>query len=381
MMRPALWLLVAAVGLGGSPALAQWRAAVETGVGSTGLEANSGSLASISPSLSWRGRWFRLDMEGSFADLGHGDPSAAGRAGASLFAPLGRHFVAEAYGNGLGLAGSREETGSGWITGPRLHFLQSRQGAWLGAGLGAESGAGTKRWELGLWRQWGPVSLQLQGGQTMIESTQLRVVESPDTLARRSDTLLTRGFQSRTDLAAWLHWNRGAMQVGLGLGRQPRVGRADVWWETEAVWWLASRIAVVGAAGDRATDLTLGIPGGRFLLLSLRATLDRRAPNPAFIAPPSEVAGFRIRRVDESVVELSVPGRGASLVEIMGDFTDWQAEVLEPGSGGWWRIELPLAPGVHYLNVRFGGGGWEAPPGVAVVQDEFGGEVGRVVVR
>jgi hypothetical protein len=364
----------------GSPAAAQWRAAVETGVGSTGLEANSGSLASISPSLSWRARWFRLDAEGSFADLGQGEQSAAGRLGASLFTPLGRHFVAEAYGNGLGLAGSREETSSGWIAGPRLHLLQSQHGVWLGAGLGAESGIATRRWELGLWRQWGPMNLQLQAGQTMIESTLRRIEVSPDTLVR-GDTVVSRGFQSRTDLAAWLHWNRGAMQLGLGLGRQPRVGRADVWWETEAVWWLASRIAVVGAAGDRATDLTLGIPGGRFVLLSLRATLDRRAPAPVVVPEPREVAGFRVRRVDDSIVELSVPSRGTSLVEIMGDFTDWQSEVLEPSSGGWWRIELPLAPGVHFVNVRFNSGAWEVPAGVSVAPDEFGGMVGRVVVR
>jgi hypothetical protein len=40
-----------------------------------------------------------------------------------------------------------------------------------------------------------------------------------------------------------------------------------------------------------------------------------------------------------------------------------------------------IAPGVHRVNVRADGGPWRPPPGLSVVRDEFGGEVGLLVVR
>jgi hypothetical protein len=42
---------------------------------------------------------------------------------------------------------------------------------------------------------------------------------------------------------------------------------------------------------------------------------------------------------------------------------------------------LVIAPGVHRVNIRVDGGAWRPPPGLSVVRDEFGGEVGLLVVR
>jgi hypothetical protein len=41
---------------------------------------------------------------------------------------------------------------------------------------------------------------------------------------------------------------------------------------------------------------------------------------------------------------------------------------------------MPIAAGVHRLNVRVDGGAWTAPSGTTRAADEFGGEVGIVTV-
>jgi hypothetical protein len=79
-------------------------------------------------------------------------------------------------------------------------------------------------------------------------------------------------------------------------------------------------------------------------------------------------------------------------VELMADFTDWVPVPLvrlPRGTAGGrardaadlWAAELVIAPGVHRVNVRVDGGPWRPPPGLSVVRDEFGGEVGLLVVR
>jgi hypothetical protein len=71
---------------------------------------------------------------------------------------------------------------------------------------------------------------------------------------------------------------------------------------------------------------------------------------------------------------------GATRVELMADFTDWQPMELE-GRGGVWERAVPLAPGTYRLLIRIDGGEWVAPPGLAVVDDDFGGKVGLLVVH
>jgi hypothetical protein len=45
-----------------------------------------------------------------------------------------------------------------------------------------------------------------------------------------------------------------------------------------------------------------------------------------------------------------------------------------------WEIVLPVQRGAHRVNVRVDGGPWIVPRGSRVERDEYGGEVGVVVV-
>jgi 1,4-alpha-glucan branching enzyme len=68
------------------------------------------------------------------------------------------------------------------------------------------------------------------------------------------------------------------------------------------------------------------------------------------------------------------------VVELMGDFTDWRPVVLAKAGDGIWEVTLPIAPGIHRVNVRADGGAWGAPPGLTVATDDFGGVVGLLPV-
>jgi hypothetical protein len=377
---PALWMIGAALILEWSPAQAQVQASVETGLGGIQYQGNPGAIASLAPSFAWSNSLFRLSAEGAYTGFGDEREGTAGRANASLFGRLGSRFIGEAFGSATGQSGPHLSEGA-WLAGAKLHYLSGPQGLWLGSARGAEPGTPTWRIEAGYWRDLGPFSLQLQAGQTMIRAKELRTSGGTDTIPP-IDTVLVNQSKGRTDLSAWVRWARGAFQLGLGAGRHGNVARpADVWWESEAALWISPRFALVGAAGDRPTDLTLGMTGGRFLLLSIRANLTAQPPRIPIAAPTKVSAGFRIERLNPSAVEFSLPGRGAHLVELMADFTDWKPVPLEYAASGWWRIALPVSEGIHQVNVRFDGGAWEAPPGVAAVADDFGGVSGRIVVQ
>jgi hypothetical protein len=159
----------------------------------------------------------------------------------------------------------------------------------------------------------------------------------------------------------------------------------------------------VGGAGLFPFDPVQGLPGGRYVTAALRLATRRPIVNDpslrAELLLPYEVRRLRSARAEQFVVEerdggarvLRVLVPGARRVELMGDFTDWTPVALAPldrraagrGRDGddVWLAELVIAPGVHRVNVRVDGGPWRPPPGLSVVRDEFGGEVGLLVVR
>ena len=378
MMRPA-GIVAGLALLGGSPAVAQVRAAVETGLGGVQSQSDPGAVAALASSLSWVSSAFRMSAEAAYTGFSADRQGMAGRTSLSGFARLGGPLTAEGFATATGVTGLREAQGA-WLAGARLHLLDGGQGFWLGGGRGSEPGSPTWRMEAGLWKELGRFSLQLTAGQTRIQTREARIIVLSDTLTR--DTVTSNQDRSRTDLSGWVRWAGGPLQLGVGVGHHGNITRpAETWWESEAVWWMSPRFALVGAAGDRPSDLTLGMTGGRFVMFSLRASLGTRNPAPAAPRSAPGAAGFRTERLEDGTVELILPGRGAQLVELMGDFTDWQPVELEPVGAGWWKTALPVTAGVHLINVRFDGGRWEVPPGVTPVPDEFGGMTGQVVIR
>ena len=128
-----------------------------------------------------------------------------------------------------------------------------------------------------------------------------------------------------------------------------------------------ARVALAGCTVTLATDA--GAPVTWIVIESANEPLVA-----TMLAEPTALPGDR-------GVRLLVRAPGASSVELAADFTDWHPVVLERVmEEGAWQLLLPVASGLHRLNVRIDGGKWIAPAGTTRSADEFGSEVGIVAV-
>jgi hypothetical protein len=149
------------------------------------------------------------------------------------------------------------------------------------------------------------------------------------------------------------------------------------WGSVDATAWVSSRSAVVLSAGRTLDDPIRGIPRTTFLSLSLHLSaarhlsLSRRASIPG--------ARVSIERVDDSRRRIEVRGVSASRIDVMGDFTDWAPIALE-AFGDCWRLERPIASGLHRIALRIDGGEWIVPANLPRATDDLGGVFGLVTV-
>lgn len=66
--------------------------------------------------------------------------------------------------------------------------------------------------------------------------------------------------------------------------------------------------------------------------------------------------------------------------EVRGDFTSWRPTPLTRAADGSWEMPAALTSGLHTLSVRTDGGAWQPPAGLPAVDDEFGEQVGVLLV-
>jgi hypothetical protein len=79
---------------------------------------------------------------------------------------------------------------------------------------------------------------------------------------------------------------------------------------------------------------------------------------------------------------ISIRAAGADSVEIMGDVTGWEPVRMRPDQRNprELRLSLPAKPGTSQVNIRVNGGPWIVPPGLTVIKDETGTEVGILII-
>ncbi len=258
----------------------------------------------------------------------------------------------------------------------RAHLAQTTRGAWIGAGAG-------RTWDGVEWRnvrQAEVAAWARMASFTAFASASPVVV---DDSIRYTDAQLSGSVNlARVELAASGGFRSGSRLPTLG-------GTAKSWGSASITGWFRPRLAIVASVGTYPVDLTQGFPGGRFASLSIRIGSRRFPASTASLSqledfpmssrsvPPS----FEMRSAGGSSRELRVRAASAQSVEVMGDFTDWQPLGLHLGGDGWWSITLPIAAGIHELNIRVDKGSWSVPEGMASKTDEFGGSVGILVVR
>ena len=272
---------------------------------------------------------------------------------------------------------SYDASGFGHVLGrTRLHYQGDRSGGWVSAATGQSFGefdATPFEVALGLWT--------VQDRLSMAASVTGSTVEGD-------------GY---VDLVGAARWSTAMVQFDAQAGlRSASLGTGTTGYgELAALVRVNDRIAVALSGGTYPSDPLRGVLGAKYITAGLRVQLFG-APAPASQSPI--IAGALARAaltlaesehgtqtrlfVTQSgpLVTLRIEARDTALVELMGDFTDWQPVALTRVGTGIWEITLDITPGVHRLNLRIDDGTWLVPAGTRLEETEFGGAVGVVLI-
>ncbi|HEX5438290.1 MAG TPA: glycogen-binding domain-containing protein [Gemmatimonadaceae bacterium] len=358
---------------------------------------SSGAL-SVSPSLLLVGSGGTLAAQATLLRFQSGHTSVQGVLAGATYLRLGDRLLAELSGEG---GSSSYRSFSPFVHGMaqfRLHLLTSRStGVWA-AGEGGEVRYQDVR--RGLWTS-------SAGGWMRVRPALLSAAVS------HADV----GDTTYTDVQGNLLIERGPLQLTGDAGvRAWSVGAGrGVYGEVGATWWMTDHLALTASGGRYPADPLRGTIAGRYVALGVR--IGRRIPSPLGarathagssdvpLDPPAPttrtavaeggtgeaigtgmapaVAHFDVNEAPERgdrMQLLHVVAPAARAVEVMGDFTEWRPVALTATGGGAWEVALPIAPGIHRVNIRVNGGAWVAPPGLAVASDDFGGVVGLLPI-
>lgn len=211
---------------------------------------------------------------------------------------------------------------------------------------------------------------------------------APSCLRASTATQAICSQTSFSDLVTSLHWALWRLEID-ALGGY-RFGNAyDVtpdtrqWASGTATIWLSDRWAFFAGGGRAPANPARGIPAIDFGTAGLTLAY---WPIPKGVVPVASantatlVRAFEARSVSNGMERIVIRVGGVESVEIMGDFTDWNATSLIRHGRDLWELAVPVASGVHQINLRVDGGPWVAPPGLPTLRDNFSGDVGVLVV-
>jgi hypothetical protein len=131
---------------------------------------------------------------------------------------------------------------------------------------------------------------------------------------------------------------------------------------------------VVLSGGSFPLDVLQALPAGRYVSIAIRFAARRQT------APPGITTGRAVYTMERGTTELRFSVPGARQVDLVGDWTAWRPVALDRAADGRWTLRVTLTPGVYRFNLVVDGDAWIAPPGVAAVDDGFGGKTGLLVV-
>ncbi|MDB4878128.1 MAG: hypothetical protein JWM41_4574 [Gemmatimonadetes bacterium] len=211
-------------------------------------------------------------------------------------------------------------------------------------------------------------------GEASLVRTQLTAVPVP-TRGSRLVPLSYADFSGswRRDFAGLTLGALAGMRTGID-----GIARVDGWATAEATAWITPRSAIVAGLGRTLEDVVRGAPRTRFVSVALRFAV---RPQPSLTTRRGAVAGVvvAVEPSSDGRQRIEVRGAAGSRVEVMGDFTNWNAVALER-NGGVWRTEWVVSPGLHRIALRIDDGVWIAPANLPRVTDDLGGVVGLITI-
>jgi hypothetical protein len=277
----------------------------------------------------------------------------------------------------------------------RQHVSNGDAGAWIGGSAGLTGAGFTLAPTLGvdgaLWRRgtnW-RATLSVSALTAWLDSARVYLLPP----ATRFSALDVAGglewHDPRFELAGSVGMRRSAWTGGEG----PPAGTAFVALGSAVVPLRpVPGLALVLSAGNQFADPIRGAPSVRYVALSLRlrpAALRHAPPK----SPPTSVATLDSgdgASAGSGTATLVVSGSGsqrtihvhaaaARHVELRSDATGWRSVELVRQDDDW-ETTIALAPGTHRVMLRIDDGEWSPPANLPVVDDDFGGRVGLLVV-
>lgn len=334
--------------------------------------------AVLAPALYFDSPSFTIGGQGSWTLFESGNTIFQGTAAAAWLSPLRDWWRAEVSGS-AGVSKYAEAAGVGHaLARMRLHFFAERAGGWVSGTVGGSFG------------ETASLPVELAVGAWSVHDRLAFV-------GTLTGTWL--GDRRHVDLLGAARWTAGRVELEGRMVIRPWAESGDAVGEAEpgvhgdvtASVAISDRIGVALSGGSYPADPVRKVLAAKYVSLGLRLNVFGRESAPVPTLTGALVRAAREREDAAGGVRFEIlPSAyprivrvyvaGVQAVELMGDFTDWQPVPLEPVRAGVWEIRLPLAPGVHRVNVRIDGGPWLVPAGTRREESEFGGGVGVVVV-
>ena len=331
----------------------------------------------VAPAFRFDSPNFTIASQGAWTRFESGNRVIQGNlAAAWLIGSDDRWRLEVAAATGASQYASQPGTGH-FLGGARIHFFGRQTGGWLGATSGRTWGDGRTA----------PIELSAAGWSVR---QKLAFVGSATASSVDGSRFL--------DLLGAVRWTAAAAEIEARVGVRPwssgraRIGDATTggFSEVTAQVPISRWLSLSVGGGSYLSDPARRVLGAKYLNAGLRLrTVSRASPDGPFLTAAmmrarlatGARAAIRLeiaRRGEHQAIRVFAPG--ASVVELMADFTDWAVVPLTRIAPGIWEVALPIAPGVHRVNVRLDGGPWIAPAGTRSEEAEFGGTVGVLVV-
>jgi len=368
-----------------SAAAGQGSASLAAGVASVRYADTLSVLAAtVGPTLRYDSDRVSLLANGTYSRLtpesGLATWTSQGAVAASVLTPAVGPLRGELAGRG-GMSAHQDGTRTGqWQALGRAHLMGASRGVWAGGGAG-------RTWDGVAWRD---VRAADAGAWARRGAAMLVAVATPTSVS-----VPTGPAVRYTDVELSARWTAGRVELGGALGARAgdaatvTAGEERVWGSGTATVHLGGPVALVGSAGSYPVDFAQGFPGGRYVSLALGvAPRSRRTGRPAaapsgavdVAADGAAVTSFAVGRAPSGARRLRLRAPAAARVEVAGDFSAWAPVPLRRVGDGWWQADVAVPAGTHEIGVRVNGGAWRAPPGLVLIADELGGQVGLLVL-
>ena len=319
-----------------------------------------------------KGRLFGSAEGGSVATLGAASGFATLEGGVRSSVRGG--WSTELAGELTTIAGSNTSGGAGTaIAHGRALWSADNGGAWVrasshvsGRAHGALTGAGV---ESGAWWNW---------PRTQLSATLSREWTTAELFTGRFRTGFAGTTPVRyTEAAVSLHAERDRTMFDLSAGARRDVDAAHLVepsLSATAALWTGESVAFVFSAARQLPDWVRGSDAADAFSIGMRfrqaTPANDRASRLIPVVQVSDSAGTRVLRVRAS---------GASQVDVMGDFTDWEAQPMSRNGTLFERV-VTMTSGSHRLLLRIDGGAWRPAANTPAVDDDLGGRAGLLVV-